>query len=30
VLPRVNRQDAVGLAEIHSAEHDSFAAIQSV
>ena len=30
VLPRVKRQDAVGLAEIHPAEHDGFAAIESL
>jgi hypothetical protein len=30
VLPRVERQDAVGLAEIHPAEHDGFAAIESL
>ena len=30
VLSRVKRQDAVGLAEIHPAEHDGFAAIESL
>ena len=30
MLPRIKRQDAVGLAEIHPAEHDGFAAIESL
>ena len=30
VLSRVKRQDAVGLAEIHPAEDDGFAAIESL
>jgi hypothetical protein len=30
VLPRVEREDAVGLTEIHPAEHNGFAAIKSL
>ena len=30
VLARIKRQDSVGLAEIHPAEHDGFAAIESL